>query len=305
MLRDNIMSSISNIKTKYSNYQSQECNFKDNTANPERCPASKAYVSQMNDFINKTIEQSIEQTKKLKPNEISGKSVYPKVNYMFDYQTAVRKDYNPYQLGITNKPTLDNLLSAPVSLDNYKQGLFVKAFPNNSTVAGETDVINEDTERVTLLNSLRIEDETLPYPSFRKDYPECRYPTKGTGSSSYFIKTGICKTKITDPTECRTKGYNWVEKSTFVPQDVKAFYSTMSKTDDNLLGDKPKISPQGVCYKPRYSYINNQSKGIINGYDGLVPSFFNDLEEISPMNLFEMTSGYSVDGNGQLPCIDN
>lgn len=299
------MSSISDLKSKYSKYESQECNFKDNTSNPERCPASKEYISQMNDFINKTIQQSIENTKKITPNDIQGKSVYPKVNYMFDYQTAMRKDYNPYQLGITNKPTLDNLFSAPISLDNYKQGLFTKAYPNNTTIAGQSDVIEEDSERIQLLNRLRIEDETLPYPSFRKDYPECRYPTKGTGSSSYFIKTGTCKTKIINPTECKQKGYNWIEESAFVPEEVKAFYSTMSKTDDSLLGDKiPSSTPQGVCYKPRYSYINNQSKGIITGSDGLVPSFFNDLEEISPMNLFEMTSGYSVDGNGQLPCID-
>ena len=39
-------------------------------------------------------------------------------------------------------------------------------------------------------------DNKPPYPSFRKDYPECRFKTKGEHSSSYFVRTGVCKTKI-------------------------------------------------------------------------------------------------------------
>ena len=67
------------------------------------------------------------------------------------------------------------------------------------------------------------------------------------------------------------------------------------------MAEKP---PKGFCYKPRFSYIDNSAKGLF-GRDGYAPSMFNDILNLSPDKLFNILAGYTVDGSGLLPCIDN
>ena len=130
----------------------------------------------------------------------------------------------------------------------------------------------------------------------RKDYPQCRYPTTGKAASSYFIRSGTCKTKIKTRKQCIKKGYNWVPNKIVIPPIAKKMLKFVKQ--------KPAQNPpKGYCYKPRFSYINNQSKGFF-GQDGFAPSMFNDILNLSPDKLFNILAGYTVDGSGLLPCID-
>ena len=140
-------------------------------------------------------------------------------------------------------------------------------------------------------------DNKPPYPSFRKDYPECRFKTKGEHSSSYFVRTGVCKTKINNKTECERKKFNWVENKPIFPK----MFKTMMKTSKKA---KPVTKLKGSCYKPRYMYIDNSSKDV-RGRKGLQPSLFADIMDITPDKLFQILAGNSVDGGGIIPCPED
>lgn len=140
-------------------------------------------------------------------------------------------------------------------------------------------------------------DNKPPYPSFRKDYPECRFKTKGEHSSSYFVRTGVCKTKINNKTECERKKFNWVENKPIFPK----IFKTMMKTSKKA---KPVTKLKGSCYKPRYMYIDNSSKDV-RGRKGLQPSLFADIMDITPDKLFQILAGNSVDGGGIIPCPED
>lgn len=306
--------SLNDLLGKYSSWTRSECDFGENIVNPERCPASKLYRKELQDFVVKTIQESENESKQqyetvyqTRLNDLQ-KNIYPLVNYEFDYKTAMRKMYNPYNLGITNKPTMSTLIDAPRKLKPYIDILAKDKFPNANTIAGVTDVINEDLTKKQMIDEYNKMDMTLPYPSFRKDYPECRYPTTGENSSSYFVKTGVCKTKITDEPTCKEKGYSW-SISGSAPKDFSNYVKKnndldkSNTTQNKQSSNNTNKSGTGVCYKPRYSYIDNSSRGFFNN-NGMVPSLMNDMLSISPDKLFHVLSGYTVNGSGLLPCTE-
>jgi hypothetical protein len=309
--------SQNDLLNKYSSWKKSECNFKDNIVNPERCPASKLYTEKLRDFVVKTIQESELESKQQyetvyqsRLNDLQ-KNIYPLVNYEFDYKTAMRKMYNPYNLGITNQPTMKTLINAPSKLKPYIDILAKNKFPNANTIPGKTDVIEEDLTRKEITDGYYKMDMTLPYPSFRKDYPECRYPTTGEHASSYFVKTGVCKTKIPDEASCKEKGYSW-SSSGSAPKDFSKYVKNSSTSEEPVKSNTPQESGKtavqsntssGVCNKPRYSYIDNSSRGFFNN-NGMVPSMMNDMMSISPDKLLHVLSGYSVNGSGLLPCTE-
>jgi len=274
--------SLNDLLNRYADYKKNECAYGPNVNNPELCPAVDPYRAKLNEFVKNTINDSTLDTNTtqadlLKSRIASGeeKNIYPLVNHDFDYKTAVRMAYNPYQLGITNQPTMDNLRSSSSKLSIYSDLLTNQKFPNKNTIAGYSDVVQDDQKRVDIVNQYKVMSMTPPYPSFKKDYPECRYPTTGEHSSSYFIKSGSCPTKYTDSAACLSKGYNWIDNK-----------------------------PKGACFKPRFSYIDNSAKGFF-GSDGMAPSMFNDILSITPEKLSSILSGYSVEGSGLLPCTED
>jgi len=303
---------MNSIKNKYKGYDSMlnECSFDKWILNPERCPASKKYKKQLDTFIKQTIEESNNKTKielktlqeRIKSNE--SKNLYPIINHDFDYKTAMTKEYNIYNQGITNEPTIQNLIDTPLKLKSYLNILVKNKYPNEGTVAGVSDIINENKELVKIKQKYKDLNSTLPYPSFRKDYPECKYPTKGKHSASYFIKTGICPTKIKNKQECLDKEYIWTPSVLKLPQIAKDLLNFKKKFKKNKDKNKNKIKNEpGSCNKPRFSYIDNESKGFY-GKNGLAPSIFKNLTDIAPDKLFNILAGYSVNGSGSLPCIE-
>lgn len=65
--------------------------------------------------------------------------------------------------------------------------LVKESTPDKNSIAGVSDVVFEDKRRLDIKSVYGLMNQTLPYPSFRDDYPECRYSVKGEHASSYFI----------------------------------------------------------------------------------------------------------------------
>ena len=287
-------------------YRRNECRRSNNRKTPGRCKAATIYVNKANKFIKEKINESVKNTEsgeidlyndRVKSYRSNKRDIYPIVNHDFDYKTAVMKNTNVYKLGITNQPTVSNLFKVPFKLKKYLDTIVNDPYPNNRTIAGRDDILEEDVKLSNIKNSYRMMDKKLPYPSFKKDYPECRFPTKGKHSSSYFVRSGTCKTKIDNENECRRKEYTWYENKPKFPK----IFKQMAKTSKSK---KPVGKLKGSCYKPRYIYIDNSAKGLF-GKKGLHPSLFNDLMSITPDKLFQILAGNSVEGGGILPCTED
>lgn len=281
-------------------YRREECKRSNNRKTPGRCKAATKYANEANKFIKEAIEESRKETESSHVNlynqrKMSKKrDIYPIVNHDFDYKTAMIKNNNIYKLGFTNQPTISYLFKYPFKLKKYLNLLVTDPYPNKNTRPGIDDVLLSDRKRVQIKNKYKVIDSKLPYPTFKKDYPECQFKTKGEHSSSYFVRTGVCKTKIDNKAECQRKQFNWVENKPTFPKIFKSMVKTSKKA-------KPVTKLKGSCYKPRYMYIDNSSKGIL-GKKGLQPSLFADIMSITPDKLFQILAGNSVEGGGILPC---
>ncbi len=291
------------LARKIDRYRRNECRRSNNRLTPGRCKAATKYANQANKFIKQTMNDSKTETDSSHVNLYNTRKmsktrdIYPINNHDFDYKTAMIKNHNIYKLGFTNQPTVSYLFKYPKKLRKYLNLLVNDPYPNKNTQPGVDDVLDTDRKRMYIKNKYKVIDNKPPYPSFRKDYPECRFKTKGEHSSSYFVRTGVCKTKINNKTECERKKFNWVENKPIFPK----IFKTMMKTSKKA---KPVTKLKGSCYKPRYMYIDNSSKDV-RGRKGLQPSLFADIMDITPDKLFQILAGNSVDGGGIIPCPED
>tara|TARA_B100000925_G_scaffold110835_1_gene81779 strand:- start:3590 stop:4588 length:999 start_codon:yes stop_codon:yes gene_type:complete len=291
------------LARKIDRYRRNECRRSNNRLTPGRCKAATKYANQANKFIKQTMNDSKTETDSSHVNLYNTRKmsktrdIYPINNHDFDYKTAMIKNHNIYKLGFTNQPTVSYLFKYPKKLRKYLNLLVNDPYPNKNTQPGVDDVLDTDRKRMYIKNKYKVMDNKPPYPSFRKDYPECRFKTKGEHSSSYFVRTGVCKTKINNKAECERKKFNWVENKPIFPK----IFKTMMKTSKKA---KPVTKLKGSCYKPRYMYIDNSSKDV-RGRKGLQPSLFADIMDITPDKLFQILAGNSVDGGGIIPCPED
>ena len=298
--------SIKGLESKMKGRERSICNnYFGWVINPERCKAAKKYTKKAKQFSENVMKDSLKDTKanaKLLEQRIESKehkNLFPINNHDFDYKTAVKKKYNVFTRGITNDPTMNTLIQAPSKLYPYLKAMIDEPYPSASTTAGVDDIIQEDRGAVAIKTKYRELNHELPYPTFRKDYPSCRYPTTGEHSSSYFIKAGTCKTKINDEVLCNKKQYKWVPNPMNKVPPIAKKILTFVKNKKN----KATPPPKGSCYKPRFAYIDNSAKGIF-GKKGYGPSMFNDLMNVAPDKIFNILAGYTVDGSGLLPCVE-
>lgn len=290
--------SLNVLKNKYGrNYLNSECNHSKNVKNPSRCPLAPVYIKSVKDFVDKEINRSKKDTKnkeisllKKRIGSKEHKKIYPIVNHDFDYKTAAMKEFNPYKIGITNVPTIYNLSQSPLKLMKYYDGLVSRPFPNDKSVAGISDVIHDDRQKLDIKFDYKMMNRELPYPTFKDDYPECKYPTKGKHASSYFIQSGQCKTIYDNKRDCEYRKFKWIPNK-------------LSKKLINKDKSKNQNISKGTCYKPRFMYINNASKGLLNK-DGLIPSLSNDILNLSPEKLLQVLSGNTIDGSGLIECTE-
>jgi hypothetical protein len=270
---------------------------------PEQCKAATLYSKEKHKFTKNQIKDALKQYKKevkqfdnrMKNKE--WKTIYPINNHDYNYENVIKNDYNPFTLGITNNPTVDSLIGGTNNLTDLMEVMLEKPAPDKNSRSGDTDIID-----VSILKDKikKLKDNyrkvPLPYPSFKNDYPESKYPTQGQHASSYFIKTGTCKTKINNESTCKNGGYRWVKNKMNLNKSGKFFSKVTRKKSQQA---KKRVS--GYCYKPRFSYINNRSKGFQN-FKGLGPAFYNDVMSMTPEKLGAIMSGYTVGGSGMIPC---
>jgi len=276
---------------------------------PERCSASVNYSKEKHKFklerINDAIKTKspIEQSYKNRKLSKEWKNIYPINNHDFNYNDYVLNKYNPFTLGITNTPSMAGLIDGTLNLSNYVDVMLEEPTPNSSTKSGLDDVNNADPTIYKHFKDIKNKyaKMPLPYPDFKKDYPESKYPTKGKASSSYFIKTGTCKSKIDNEQTCLKKGFTWVKNTLDLGKGVSSFFKKKPTTQPGDKNPNPKPIPNGICYKPKFIYIDNLPKGYLN-LQGMAPAIINDVMNISPEKLLPILAGQKVDGGGLIPC---
>ena len=228
--------------------------------------------------------------------------VYPIANYNLDYSEYVKKNYAPENIGISKDWRA--LFSNGKKLSQYNEVLLENGLPNDR-------FNNNPDKQYYSLKDDKLINQPLPYPSFKKDYPEENYPLNGKGAGSYFIEAGKCKTNIMNKDVCLQKKYKWIGANNTIPKNLQKFYPKLKNPiPKHLKNEKEKkeymkkdAKPKGSCFKPRYIYINNKPRGPVNGMKGLVPTIMSDVADLSPDKMFALFKGQTITGSGGLlPC---
>ena len=264
---------LQKLKKKYKKYVSEECDFTKFINNPERCDAAKKYMNSLDEYINQDLNESENEFKESynlhKDIPDIDKNIYPINNYDLNLSRIAKNKYNPFSQKITNIPTIDSMEKNILKLKSYKDVLLNKELINDKTISGTSDIILDNQDQIYLKQRYNELNSKLPYPSFRKDYPETQYPVTGRYSDSYFIRRGNCPTSINSKDLCTKKGYRWTENK---------------------------------CTKPRFMYINNTSK---SNRKGLFTSLVDDLNVITDHFYDEKKRNTLMKHIGLLPCIDS
>ena len=229
-----------------------------------------------------------------------GDMVYPWNNYDFDYSGLVANKYNPKKMGFSNKPLIGTTVKDITTLPEYPKILVTQPIPNNSVIAGKSDVDPNNDDLLEIKQKYNDEFKP-PYPSFKNDYKKY-LPLTGENSSSYFLKVGTCPIKgIKSKKECIKKGYNWVSNAVEPPEDAKGFFPQNGNV--NTSTDSEDDNTPGACFKPRFMFIDNRPKGV-SGLKGMVTNLANDISELNPMGLVEilMTGKSSNKNLMPIPC---
>lgn len=307
-------------------------------------PIVKYYKDYIN-FFNNRLKDGNKELKELKvlyENRLLTKewrNIYPLNNYDFNYKNYVLNGYNPYSLGISSNPTMNTLSNNINKLSVYPDAMIKDPTPDKNTVSGIDDV-SQSPFVGNIIKKIKYEQAKLPlpYPDFKKDYPESKYPTTGTHSSSYFIKVGQCNTPINNKNTCLKKGFRWIDNSGNIDNDINRFFTkkrenfeskinklgkyhvekhvpnnSYQKYNENptvIKNEKTKqlkpMNPNkitGNCYRPKFLYINNEARGVLgNSMRGYTPALANDILSITPDKLLSIMSGKAVEGGGFVPC---
>jgi hypothetical protein len=271
------------LEDKYKSYVSSECSRSKNIVNPSRCAAAKDYIQSLQGFSKQTVAYSQQQYSTLAPKSLTDDpymddasgypTVWPRANHDFDMRMYATLQYNPYKQGITNQPTISNLVQSPIHMMGYMDAMTTTPLLSSGTQAGISDVLPEDKKMRAWADSKRAKDKSLPYPSFRQDYPECQYPTSGEHAASYFVKTGMIPASPQTQQDCVQQGFQWQPQQ----WNTGAMSNFVKLSSSSSPATSPTTSPGGTCYKPQYKYVNAQ---LVQGA-GLLPSMFYDLENIA------------------------
>lgn len=262
------------------------------------------------DNLGKEIDKCIEvvNTKYLRKLPQMKNMVYPWNNYDWGYDTYVDKTYNKNKTGATPDGTFAGLFKNPMAMMEIMKGFTLDANPNSGSKAGITDRPDcGSNKNCQVIEKIKKNKQEVPYPD-----PFFEKSLDGKSASSYFIQTGVCRKPKMSKKQCLDKKYNWVENPLF------------SKTPAYL---RPPNFVEGTCFKPRYGYLNNksgfniklpksdndlakkginQSIGMLNDvmskFEGILPSFINDISKLSPNNIYQISQGKSTDDFTIMDC---
>jgi hypothetical protein len=174
--------------------------------------------------------------------------IYPWKNYDWDYTRFIDNNYNARETGATSAGTMGAIFKNPRAIIRLAKGFLTDNNPNNQSISGISDltycdrVPANDRQSCQVMNRIRSDYYNQPKP--RND-PFFNKKLDGENSSSFYYKSGYCKTALNE-NQCKNKKYLW-------------------------LGAK--------CYRPQYQYLNNEPWG------GNVPSVINDALSLNPVNL--------------------
>lgn len=247
----------------------------------------------LNNNINKArlLEAQAQYKLRTSSNE-TAHSIYPWMNHDYDYLQHVKNNYTPKKLGISDEPCVDVTINDGLNLPKFSEVAMFNAIPNQNSKAGVDDVDPTNPQLTALQNNYRNFKE--PYPGFKKEYPEF-FPLglEGENSSSYFIQTGFCPTKIEVEGECKKKGFTWVPNPINMPSSTSKFFPGADK-----------IQSMGGCHKPRYTYVNNKAGDISGLFKGLVPTIGKEIMELNPISFMSIIMSGQSPGEDftPLPC---
>lgn len=245
---------------------------------------SKNYTNRLKSGLNKL---------KLVKDEKYNKDIYPLNNYNFDFKDYINNKYSPFALGITNEPTMKGLYKGVNQLNKYVDVMIKNPLPNKYDRAGYTDINNSHSKILNKLINYKNKNDKLPYKTFKIDYPEKIYPTKGEYSTSYFIKIGTCPTSINNRQQCIKKGYKWISNPKKLT-NIQKYFSKIGPQKIFAINQ-----PDNECIKPQYMYINNRPQG---KEKGIVPSIAEDIMNITPEKLSAILNGHNTLSGGVIPC---
>ena len=198
-------------------------------------------------------------------------SIYPWKNYDWDYGNYIDNNYSAKATGSSS--------DGRAYINNSK--IFIKLFnayifnanPDSKSRAGGKNKSSDypiygcqgnNRNNCLVWNYIKNRNrQNAPYRSsfFNKN-------TSGEHSSSYFIKVGKCaRPDINNQKKCLDRNYEW------------------TRIDDY----------NGMCYQPRYAYLNNKP-GLDSKLKGYIPSQINDILSLSPDKLFTAYQGLDIPG---------
>lgn len=226
-------------------------------------------------------------------------SIYPWVNYDWDYGNFIDNNYSAKSTGSSPKGKywLKNVGIFLKFLDAY----VTAANPNSKSVAGGTDK-NSDYPIYGCTGNAqegcsgwqKVKTRTKQRAPYQDKF--FKKSLSGEQAASYFARVGSCpRPDIKNSRACMRKNFNWIS-------------DPLDKMFDKITGSTGKES--GSCHQPRYIYLNNSpglelktlkmrgvpsvSLGKLKGY---IPSVANDILSMTPDKLMRAFSGKSVDGH--------
>ena len=226
--------------------------------------------------------------------------VYKRNNAMYDYSKQVANELDPEKIGIVKEPYIDAFVDNVFKLPKYIDAMINHEIPNNSSVAGKTDMNDLDYKKFNVKtkdgNVIAVsmsdiknkynnyENRGVPYVGFvhdmnraiggsnkkssEKDNPNV-LNLSGKYASSYFVELGSCPSKRKKQ-DCLNRKYYWQFDR---------------------------------CWKPRYGFIKN--KGGSSFGKGILCSILKSIFDLNPLEIIVVTmTGKSGGGSFIAPTCD-
>lgn len=236
------------------------------------------------------IKRAKEKVARSEPN--TKDSIYPWINYDWDYTTFIDNNYSSDKTGATPSGNWDAMFKNPMAMFKLGKGFIIDPNPAGNSQAGSDDQLDcnavPEMNRAScqVIRDIRQSYRSQPKP---KNTPFFNKPTGGKASSSFYYQSGYCESKKnTNEIMCNANGGKWYT-------------------------DK--------CYKPRYAYIKNEPgmdftklgdnsllklANTMGGYlQGNIPSAMGDVLSFSPNNLIDIIDQKDTKDFMLEPCTEN
>lgn len=243
---------------------------------------------------------------------IFSKTIYPWKNYDWNYSNYVSNNYMPRHTGATKKSTIQAMYNNVLAISKVLGGLIDDPIPNHFSRAAirsrnsdypslEDCVTTKCKTTQEIANSLSSQLNNPPTTDkFLRENP-----VDGKYSSSYYVKIGSCPRRdIKTVAECEKRGYTW--SPSVIGKIIKTAQEKREKRKKKDLAESTNDTPQpkekvsktdpGTCSQPRYIFIDNSPKSMLNGSNmqGMLPSLANDIRSIMPDKIFSVAMGNSL-----------